>query len=153
MAMSCVLAIPRSMGPQHILRMLAPVFPDCELFESDVRWEIHLQPKDRSRGYATLGALLNTEEICDDYGNNPEMPADFRRALGRLRFLHLTFSDYPLAACIVRKMVDRIDAAGDDLWLDNDYGEVISREELRARFAEDLTWDWRDWRRAIGESR
>lgn len=103
---------------------------------------IQLASPDHS-SWLTVEECFDREVIIEEYEREFELDAELKRLVRQLRFFAVDFNDFEYAQCLVRLASKAASSVGEQVWIDTDYGWIMSGDEYLRNSGNSFFLDWR----------
>lgn len=137
MPQSLVLAVPKHVSVDALHTLFAGSF-----LQRDVRGEPNLTIQKSSDARFTIMPMQEQEEVRADYETWEDADANFRACLGGLQFFYCVYSSIDFARNVLKEVLQSELVSPEEVWLDNEYGDIFSGKEIYDGLKTSENWSW-----------
>jgi len=96
--------------------------------------------------YVDIMELPNRQDALREY-LEWDLPTSVKQQLEKETFYSISYNSLTSASFIIRDLLSTLIVSHPDIWLDNDYGELIPGQTVLNEFKRNPQWDWHTYRK------
>lgn len=90
-----------------------------------------------------VNEMSDSTAAAEEYASNDDLDKEFRREAVGLRFFVVRFDNLEVTRRLLRAVVEAAVSGNETVWIDTDYGWVISGRDFLHATNKNPLWDWR----------